>query len=98
MIKNKYVLFGNKETKSRKSCLTFSDVCVCVLSCVQLFATPWTSACQDPPGKKTGVGSHFLLKGIFLAQGANPCLLSLIHWQGDSLPLSHLGSTQSFII
>ena len=73
-------------------------MCVCVLSCVQLFATPWTSACQDPPGKKTGVGSHFLLKGVFLTQGANPCLLSLLHWQGDSLPLSHLGSTQPFII
>ena len=23
-------------------------VCVCVLSCVQLFATPWTVACQAP--------------------------------------------------
>ena len=22
--------------------------CVCVLSCVQLFATPWTAACQAP--------------------------------------------------
>ena len=32
---------------------------------------------------------HFLLRGIFLTQGLNPCLL---HWQGDSLPLSHQGS------
>ena len=23
-------------------------MCVCVLSCVQLFATPWTVACQAP--------------------------------------------------
>ena len=33
--------------------------------------------------------SHFLLQGIFLTQGSNPCLL---HWRADSLSLSHLGS------
>ena len=38
------------------------------------------------PGKNTGVGCHFLLQGIFLTQGLNLCLL---HWQVDSLPLSH---------
>ena len=38
------------------------------------------------PGKNTGVGSCFLLQGIFLTQGPNLCLL---HWQVDSLPLSH---------
>ena len=35
-----------------------------------------------------GVGCCFLLQGVFLTQGLNPCLL---HWQADSLPLSHLG-------
>ena len=34
---------------------------------------------------------HFLPQGIFLIQGLNPCLLCLLHWQVDSLPLSHLG-------
>ena len=29
------------------------------------------------------MGCHFLLQGIFLIQGSNPCLL---HWQVDSLP------------
>ena len=29
------------------------------------------------PGKNTEVGCHFLLQGIFLTQGSNPCLLSL---------------------
>ena len=33
---------------------------------------------------------HFLLQGIFPTQGLNLCLL---HWQADSLPLSHLGSS-----
>ena len=41
------------------------------------------------PGKNTGVGCHFLLQGIFQTQGLNPHLL---HWQADSLPLSHMGS------
>ena len=46
---------------------------------------PW-----DFPGKNTGVGCHFLLQGIFLTQQLNPCLL---HWQEDSLPLSHVGNS-----
>ena len=40
-------------------------------------------------GKHTGVDCHFLLQGILLIQGLNPCLL---HWQVDSLSLSHQGS------
>ena len=44
---------------------------------------PW-----DSPDKNTGVGYHFLLLGIFLTQGANPHVLSLLHWQAGSLPLS----------
>ena len=54
----------------------------------------WTVAHQAPlsmefPGKNTGMGCHFLLQGIVLTQGLN---LGLLHWQADSLPLSHLGS------
>ena len=37
-------------------------------------------------------GYHFLLQGIFLTQGSNPRLWHLLHWQAESLPLSHLGS------
>ena len=48
---------------------------------------PW-----DSPGKNTGVSCHFLLQGIFLTQGLNPGLLSLLQRQMDSLPLSHLGT------
>ena len=33
------------------------------------------------PGKNTGVGCHFLLQGNLLAQGSNPGLLHLLHWQ-----------------
>ena len=38
-----------------------------------------------------GVGCHALLQGIFLTQGSNLCLLRLLHWQVDSLPLAPLG-------
>ena len=65
-------------------------VVVSSLSHVQLFTIPWTVAHQDPlrdvPGMNTGVGCHFLLQVIFPTQGSNPRLL---HWQLDSLPLSH---------
>ena len=40
------------------------------------------------PGKHTGMGCHFLFKGIFLTQGLNPHLLRLLHWQVDSLPVA----------
>ena len=61
------------------------------LSHVQLSATPWAIACQAPwdfPGKNTGVSCHFLLQRIFPTQGLNVCLLHLLHWQVDSLPLN----------
>ena len=48
------------------------------------FFSPWNFL-----GKNTEVGFHFLLKDIFLTQGSNPLLLCLLHWQVDSLPLSH---------
>ena len=59
------------------------------LSCVQLFATSWTVACQAAlflrfSGKNTGVDCHFLLLGILPTQESNPCLLLgrwiLYHW------------------
>ena len=43
---------------------------------------PW-----DFPGKNTGVGYHAHLQGIFPIQALSPCLLSLLYWQVDSLPL-----------
>ena len=69
------------------NCLLFVKQSAHVLSCfscVWLFATlglyligllcPW-----DSPGKNTGVGSHFLLHGVFLTQGLNSRLLCLLH-------------------
>ena len=49
---------------------------------------PW-----DFPSKSTGVGCHFLLQGIFPAQGLN---LGLPHWRRTLYPLSHQRSPFSF--
>ena len=46
-------------------------------------------------GKNTGMGCHALLPGIFPAQGWN---LGLLHWQANSLPLSHHGSLHNNIV
>ena len=77
-----------------------------VLSCSIVFNSLW------PPGfsptmllcpwdfqvENTRVGCHFLLQGIFLTQGSNLCLLHLLHWQADSLLLSHLDVLISSVI
>ena len=68
-----------------------------MLSYVWLFVTLWAIALQAPLSaefsrENTGVGCHFLLQGTFLTQESNPCVLHLLHWQADSLPLCHLGS------
>ena len=51
---------------------------------------PW-----DFPDKNTGMDCHSLLQGIFLTQGSNLCFL---HWQADSLPLSHWEAQKTQII
>ena len=70
--------------------------CVCVVvaqSCPTLcdhgleptrLLCPW-----DSPGKKTRVGCHALLQGIFPTQGSNP---GLLHCRQILYGLSHLGS------
>ena len=54
---------------------------------------PW-----DSPDKNTGAACHFLLKGIFPTQKLNLSLLWLMHYQVDSLPLSHLGSLWTVLL
>ena len=50
------------------------------------------------PGKNTGVRCHFLLQGIFLTEGLNPCLSCFPHWQTVSLSAHHLGSLVLFFM
>ena len=72
----------------------YTCICVSTLSGVRLFATPGLQPVRllrpwNFPGKHTRKGCRFLLQRIFRTQGSN---MPLLHWQADSLPLSHLGS------
>ena len=80
--KDKYHLISRMgmHAKSLQSCPTLCDPVDC---------SHQTPLSMEFPGKNTGVGCHFLLQGIFLTQRSNP---GLLHWQANSLPLSHQGS------
>ena len=39
------------------------------------------------------MGYHFLFQGILSTEGLKLCLLNLLHWQADSLPVSRREST-----
>ena len=74
-------------------------VCVCVCVCahsfsyVQLIVTPRTVARQVPLSigfSRQEYWSEQPFPSHFLTQGWNPCLLCLLHWLVDSLPLSYL--------
>ena len=67
---------------------------LCLTPCNPMdYSLPGSFVHRDSPGKNTGVGCHALFLGIFPAQWSN---LSLLHWQADSLPLSHPGSPQKW--
>ena len=72
-------------------CLTLCDPMDCSLlwGCKQRVRH---SLClRNFPGNNSRMGCHFLLQGIFLIQGSNPCLLYLLHWQQMVYQLRHLG-------
>ena len=57
-----------------------------------ILVTLWSFARQwDSLGRNTGLGCHALLQGIFPTRESNPHLLSLLHWQADSIPLAPSG-------
>ena len=69
-----------------------------IKSCPTLFATPWTVAHPAPlfmgfPRQEYWSGLPFPPPGTLPTQGSYPCLL---HWQADSLLLSHLGRLRPF--
>ena len=52
---------------------------------------PWPARlpCRwDSRGKNTSVDCHFLLQGIFPTQGLSSCLLRLLHWQTNLIPVA----------
>ena len=71
-------IFQKSESVSR---LVVSWLCNPMAIASQTPLCPWNS-----PGKNTGVGSHSLLRGIFLTQGLN---LGLLHCRQILYHLSH---------
>ena len=55
-----------------------------------LYSPPDSSVLWIVQARILELGSHSLLHGIFPTCGSNPRLLHLLHWQADSLLLSHL--------
>ena len=70
--------------------------CLVIKSCL-ILCDPMD---YSPPGSSVhGISQARILSGLpfpppgdFSDPGSNPCLLSLLHWQAESLPLSHLES------
>ena len=94
----KVFINGKKMKKTRKAKwafqnANFSGFCLVTKLCLTL-CNPLDYTCQAPlslgfPKQAYWSGLPFLLQGIFMTQGLN---LSLLHWEVDSLSLSHLGS------
>ena len=74
-------------------------VCVCTCSVVSDFVTPWIVACQVPPCMEFSRQEYW--RGLPFSpledlpdpeiKSASP-VSCILHWQADSLPLSHQGS------
>ena len=56
------------------------------------YSPPGSSVHRISQARTLEWGCHFLLQGIFLTQRSNSCLLHLLHWQVDSLPLAPPGN------
>ena len=92
---------GENEGGEEFSCLPICNVCVCaykhaysvVSDSLRLCGLQTTSLLRpwNFPSRSTGMSCHFLLQEIFQTQELNPCLLPLLHWQADSLPLETPG-------
>ena len=93
----RHLFLGRKIMANLVCMCVCAHTCVCTQSLiyVRLFVTPYTIACQVPlsmgfsPQDYWSVGCHFLLQGVFLIQGSDLCLWHFLHWQEESLPLSH---------
>ena len=79
--------------------------CVYMCSFAQLCPTLCDPMDCSPPGSSAhGVFQGRILEwfaicsGIFLTQRLNPPLLRLLHWQAESLPLSHLGKPHVWVV
>ena len=77
---------------SRNKCVCAKFLQSCLTLCHPMDCSTWGSSVPgNSPGKNAGVGSHFLLQGIFPIQGPSPHLLCFLHWKAGSLTLAPPG-------
>ena len=91
----KYTQITVKICKISKTCIVHVYACSVMPISLQshgLYSTPGSYTHGISHRQNTRMGSYFLLQGIFPNQGSNLSLQQLLHWQADSLSLSHLGS------
>ena len=76
-------------------------VCVCVCVCGQLHSTHWDLTDYSPPGSSVqGIFHERILEWVAISSSRGSSqprdrthhLLHLLHWQAESLPLSHPGN------
>ena len=78
------------------------DLCTCSVTqscpalCDPMECSPPGSSVHGISRQEYWMGCHDLLHGIFSTQGSNLCLLCLLHWQVDSLPLNYLQSPYTY--
>ena len=96
-----YLCFSNPFIYSMSYfCITSTFIVLSHFSHVQLFVTYGQ---QHAPlsiefsRQEYWNGLHFLLQGIFMTQGLNPCLLCLLHWQARFLPVVPCGKPLTFV-
>ena len=77
-----YVIFSNLVNSN-----SLDVLCAKSLNHVQFIVTPWTVSLPE-----CWSGLPFPPPGDLPNPGTEPYLLHVLHWQTDSLPLSHLGS------
>ena len=64
---------------------------LCFILCDPMVCSPPGPPVHGISRQVNWSGCQSLLQGVFLTQELNPCLLSLLHWQTDSLPLAPPG-------
>ena len=81
------------------STVSLDSTCTCAKLHQSRVTLCSTVDCSPPGSSVHGILQARILEwvampsqGIFLTQGLNLCLLQLLHWWADSLPLSHQGS------
>ena len=73
---------------------------MCSLSCVQLFATLWTLACQDPLAsfrQKYWRGLPFPPPGVLPNPRIKPASPVSLALQADSLPTEHIREAHNLV-